>query len=128
MLDTIDITNPHKEMDDYFDKKMKAGMTKLKHNLKNEQLLNYLGGAANQASTPTNNGQDSRKGQFSHLDSLNFQIQEEGKEVRQKIKPNKGNQKGSTNSTTKKSKSKNAKSGSQGGSQGGGKQKGAARR
>jgi hypothetical protein len=60
VLDKIDLANPPKPLDNYIDKRIKAGQTKLQRELKNAQRLNCSGDAKNQESTPTGNGTSSK--------------------------------------------------------------------
>ena len=64
VLDQIDLANPSKPLEDYIDKRIKAGQTKLRRELKNAQRLNCSGDAKNQESTPTENGTSSKKVRF----------------------------------------------------------------
>merc|ERR1711966_147785 len=64
VLDQIDLVNPPKPLDDYIDKRIKEGNTKLRQELKNAKRLNYSGDNATQESKPTKNGTGSKKVRF----------------------------------------------------------------
>ena len=123
VLDTIDVANPHKEMDDYFDKKMKEGIAKLRRDLKKEQRLNCSGDAADQASAHTDNGRSTKR------------VRSDNSNASSSTSKKKKKKKGKTDDTSPKTpppkkakKAKKTKTGSRGGSQGGGKPNSAARR
>ena len=52
VLDQIDLANPPKPLDNYINKRIKAGQTKLQRELKNDQRLNCSGNAKNRSRRP----------------------------------------------------------------------------
>ena len=128
VLDKIDLANPPKPLDDYIDKRIKAGQTKLRRELKNAQRLNCSGDARNQESTPTANGTSSKKVRFKSSNSTTAPLKKGKKKKNggKKTTPPSQDPKAATPKGT--SNQKKAKSGSQGGPKKGGRQSGAARR
>ena len=127
VLETIDLANPPKPLDDYIDKRIKAGQTKLRRELKSAQRLNCLGDAKNQASKPTGNGTSSKKVHFKPSASTTAPPKKNKKKKKnggKKTTPPNQDPK----AAPKKGTSKKAKSGSQGGPKKGGRPNGAARR
>ena len=125
-MDQIDLANPPKPLDDYIDKRIKAGQTKLRRELKNAQRLNCSGDAKNQESTPTENGTSSKKVRFDPSTSAKAPSKKDNKKKKGGKKT--GPPDREPNGATKKGTSKKTKSGSQGGPKKGGKPSGAARR
>ena len=60
-LAALDVTNPTKSLLDLIDKRTKAGLEKVKADMKRELRKNYLAGSKNQELTPTANGPRSKK-------------------------------------------------------------------
>ena len=127
MLDEIDLANPSKPLEDYIDKRIKAGQTKLRRELKNAQRLNCSGDAKNQESTPTENGTSSKKVRFDPSTSAKAPSKKKDKKKKKGGKKT-GPPDREPNGTTKKGTTKKTKSGSLGGPKKGGKPSGAARR
>ena len=127
VLDQIDLANPSKPLEDYIDKRIKAGQTKLRRELKNAQRLNCSGDAKNQESTPTENGTSSKKVRFDPSTSAKAPLKKKDKKKKKGGKKT-GPPDREPNGTTKKGTTKKTKSGSQGGPKKGGKPSGAARR
>ena len=126
VLETIDLANPPKPLDDYIDKRIKAGQTKLRRELKSAQRLNCLGDAKNQESKPTENGTSSKKVRFKPSTSTTAPPKKSKKKKNGGKKTTPPNQ--DPKAAPKKGTSKKAKSGSQGGPKKGGRPNGAARR
>ena len=127
MLDQIDLANPPKPLDDYIDKRIKEGNTKLRRELKNAKRLNYSGDNATQESKPTKNGTGSKKVRFkSSTTSSNAPPTKKKKKKKEKKAPSNPNLPTPPQKKTKKSKKKD--SDSRGGPRDGGNSKGAGRR
>ena len=60
-LANLDVANPTKSLLDLIDKRTKAGLDKIKADMKRDLRKNYLAGSKNQELTPIKNGQRSKK-------------------------------------------------------------------
>ena len=129
VLDQIDLANPPKPLDDYIDKRIKEGNTKLRRELRNAKRLNCSGDNATQESKPTKNGTSSKKVRFeSSTTSSNAPSKKKKKKKVKKATAAPSNQNPPTPPKKKSKKPKKKDTGSRGGSKGGGNPKGAGRR
>ena len=120
-MDQIDLANPPKSLDDYIDKRIKAGTTKLRRELKKSKRLNCLGDAKIQGSAPTKHGTSSKKVRFADsTKQSSSQKRNKKKSTKEDTSPKK------TRKSNKKNQqhAKQPKSGSRGESKREGKQKG----
>ena len=133
VLDRIDLANPPKPLDNYIDKRLKAGLEKARRELTNSERKNYSGDTKIQVSTPTKRGQSSKKVHFEPSSKAH------GKVAKKKKGDGKANAKGNAKAkpsshptkpkpTDKQGSKGKVKSGYQGGPKSRGSKKGTERR
>ena len=116
-LALLNASEPVKTLLDLIDKRTRAGMEKMKQDMKRDLRKNYSAGSKNQELTPTANG---------HKQGKQSTASNRSKQKKKKAAATQAGQ--PTSATPKRKKKKNQKQGSQGESSAGGQRKGAGRR